>query len=98
MALIESVSSRPSAGRANLTFPTIATETHLPLEEVEHLVMKALSLKLIRGSIDQVDGKVSVGWVQPRVLSTSQIATLADRIGEWTKGLEGVRGRVEVSV
>ncbi|KAF9016310.1 hypothetical protein BDZ89DRAFT_1022829 [Hymenopellis radicata] len=98
MALIESVSSRPSAGRANLTFPTIATETHLPLEEVEHLVMKALSLKLIRGSIDQVDGKVSVGWVQPRVLSTSQIATLGQRIGDWTKGLEGVRGRVEVSV
>ena len=27
--------------------------------------MRALSLKLIRGKIDQVDGTIAVEWVQP---------------------------------
>ncbi|CAJ0912407.1 686_t:CDS:2 [Entrophospora sp. SA101] len=35
-------------------------------QEVEYLVMKALSLKLIRGSIDQVGEVVVVTWVQPQ--------------------------------
>jgi len=34
-------------------------------------------LKLIRGSIDQVDQKAVITWVQPRVLSRGQIGKLA---------------------
>ncbi|OBZ74457.1 putative 26S proteasome regulatory subunit rpn9 [Grifola frondosa] len=56
MALIESVFKRGAYDRT-MSFQTIAEETRLPLDEVEHLVMKALSLKLIRGSLDQVDQK-----------------------------------------
>jgi 26S proteasome regulatory subunit N9 len=41
MALIESVFRRDAYDRT-LPFATIATETHLPLDEVEHLLMKAL--------------------------------------------------------
>lgn len=41
MALIESVFKRNSYDRT-MTFQTIAEETRLPLDEVEHLVMKAL--------------------------------------------------------
>ena len=35
--------------------------------------MKALSLGLVRGFIDQVDEKVYMTWVQPRVLDLSQV-------------------------
>lgn len=41
MALIESVFKRGAYDRT-MSFQTIAEETHLPLDEVEHLVMKAL--------------------------------------------------------
>ncbi|KAH7938965.1 hypothetical protein HPB52_002962 [Rhipicephalus sanguineus] len=41
-------------------------------DQVEVLVMKALSLGLVRGTIDQVDGQVHMQWVQPRVLSRDQ--------------------------
>lgn len=44
MALIESVFKRMGTGSAGKTmsFQTIAEETRLPQDEVEHLVMKAL--------------------------------------------------------
>jgi len=38
------------------------------MDQVEWLVMKALSLKLIKGSIDEIDKVVFVEWVMPRVL------------------------------
>jgi len=41
MALIESVFRRPVNDRT-MTFQTVAEETRLPVDEVEHLVMKAL--------------------------------------------------------
>lgn len=41
MALIESVFKRDAYDRT-MSFQTIAEETRLPLDEVEHLIMKAL--------------------------------------------------------
>jgi len=46
MALIESVFKR-NANNRTMSFQTIAEETRLPLNEVEHLVMKAKVLILL---------------------------------------------------
>lgn len=93
MALIESVFKRDAYDRT-MSFQTIAEETRLALEEVEHMIMKALSLKLIRGSIDQVDQKASISWVQPRVLSRPQIGELTQRLQAWNEKLHGVEERI----
>lgn len=45
MALIESVFKRGAYDRT-MSFQTIAEETRLPVDEVEHLVMKALRCAL----------------------------------------------------
>jgi 26S proteasome regulatory subunit N9 len=45
MALIESVFKRNAYDRT-MTFQTIAEETRLPVDEVEHLLMKALRCEL----------------------------------------------------
>jgi 26S proteasome regulatory subunit N9 len=82
MALIELVFKRPGDGR-RIPFATIAQETRLPQDEVEHLLMKALSLDLLRGKVDQVDQVIHVEWVQPRVLDKNQIAGLRMQISKW---------------
>lgn len=117
MALIDSVFKRHRDDRV-MSFQTIAQETHLPLNEVEHLIMKALrfvmcftviyktllkfaylcSLKLIRGSIDQVDETAHIVWVQPRVLSRQQIGSLSDRLSAWCDKLNKVEQRIAPEV
>lgn len=93
MALIDAI-FRNATGRT-MSFKSIAEETRLPFEEVEHLVMKAMSLKLIRGSLDQVDETVKMDWVQPRVLDREQIGGLAKRLEGWVGKLNKVERRIE---
>jgi 26S proteasome regulatory subunit N9 len=52
--------------------------------------MKALSLNLIRGSIDQVDQIVNVTWVQPRVLDRDQIDGMRKRLDTWNKDVNKI--------
>uniref|UniRef100_A0AAV1VDN3 PCI domain-containing protein n=1 Tax=Peronospora matthiolae TaxID=2874970 RepID=A0AAV1VDN3_9STRA len=84
LALMVLVFQRPSHER-NISFREIAEATRLPQDQVEWVVMRALSCKLIKGSIDQVDGIVRVTWVQPRVLDNSQLQELVARLDGWEK-------------
>ncbi|ORY77679.1 hypothetical protein BCR37DRAFT_118874 [Protomyces lactucae-debilis] len=94
MTLIEAVFKRPTHDRV-LTFATIASETRLPVYEVEHLLMKALALKLIQGSIDQVDSTVSISWVQPRVLDLRQIGDMKDRLQSWSTHVQKLESSMQ---
>lgn len=84
MCLAETLFQRigPSANRT-ITFGEIATAASLPVEQVELLVMRALSLKLIRGHLDEVDQTLRVTWVQPRVLQPAQINLMTERLQTW---------------
>jgi len=85
LCLMEMVFDRQSVDR-HIPFRVIAESTKLPSGmDLEVLVMKALSLKLIKGYIDQVDQQVVVTWVQPRVLGIEQIGKMKDRLDDWTK-------------
>jgi len=72
----------------------------LNTDGVEYLLMKALSVHLIEGIIDQVESKVIITWVQPRVLLRSQIAELTGRLDNWIEKVSGVEAslREEISV
>ncbi|GAA5903074.1 proteasome regulatory particle lid subunit RPN9 [Sporobolomyces salmoneus] len=89
LALIESVFKRPTQDR-KLPFAIISKEAQVPVEEVEHLVMKALALKLIKGTIDQPTSTVTISWVQPRVLDRKQIETLKERLEGWGDKVQAV--------
>ncbi|RKP34962.1 hypothetical protein BJ085DRAFT_41317 [Dimargaris cristalligena] len=82
MTLIEILFKRISVSR-RMTFEDVAKETRLNIEEVEHLVMKALSLGLIKGHIDQVDQVINIQWVQPRYLDRNQIREMANQLAQW---------------
>jgi len=82
LALVNMVFERPSSERT-LEFSDISTRIGVPHEQVEWVIMRALSLGLICGSMDQVDETVSVTWVMPRVLSVEQLKDLSERFGQW---------------
>lgn len=88
LALCRMVFTRESHDRV-LTLEEVAEELKIPLDQVEWVVMRALSVGLIKGSIDQVDGTVQVSWVQPRALSPMQCRDLSNRLDAWaTKSTE----------
>ena len=93
-ALTQLVFSRPPSDRA-MTFTTISEETKVALDEIEHLIMKALSLGLVRGVIDQVEGVARISWVQPKVLEKDGVEGLRGRLEEWSAGVERLGGWVE---
>ncbi|XP_073309005.1 26S proteasome non-ATPase regulatory subunit 13 homolog B-like [Primulina huaijiensis] len=82
LCLMEIIFSRPSEDRT-IPLSIIADRTKLTVEDVESLLMKSLSVHLIEGMIDQVEGTVYVSWVQPRVLGIPQIKSLRERLDNW---------------
>lgn len=93
-ALTEAVFRRPPHDRA-MTFATIAQETKVRPEEIEHLIMKALSLGLLRGTVDQVDEVAHITWVQPKVLDMKQVSNLRERLLDWDSSVNQLGNWIE---
>lgn len=96
MALIELVFQLPPNQRT-LTFDTIARATRIPSNEVELLIMRALSVGLITGVIDEVTQIVTISSVQSRILNHSQIASMESRLREWNQNIKNLSNVVEIS-
>lgn len=94
LCLMEMTFKRPSDHRS-IKFEEIATETKLPLKEVEILIMKALAQGLVKGAIDQVSGVVNMTWVQPRVLSKEQVAAMATTLDTWIGSIVSMENLIE---
>jgi len=104
MTLTETVFTHQGEQKC-ISFSEIAKATKLSLPEVrsfqtqqvsayklqvEHLLMKALSIGLIRGEIDEVDSFIEVQWVQPRVLDKQQLSTVRDKLQSWSKTIRAL--------
>uniref|UniRef100_A0A8C2WIX4 26S proteasome non-ATPase regulatory subunit 13 n=1 Tax=Cyclopterus lumpus TaxID=8103 RepID=A0A8C2WIX4_CYCLU len=77
----------------DLFFPILSI--HVFYNFVELLVMKALSVGLIKGNIDEVDQKVQMTWVQPRVLDLPQIKGMKERLDFWCGDVKNMAMLVE---
>lgn len=97
LSLMELTFSRKSTNRS-FSFAAISKETRLPINEVELLVMKSLSLGLIKGTIDEVEKVVHITWVQPRVLDKEQIGKLRGLLGTWGEKVKSSVFMVEEQV
>ncbi|KAG8488001.1 hypothetical protein CXB51_018352 [Gossypium anomalum] len=85
LCLMEIIFSRPSDDRT-IPLKVIAERTKLSIEDVEYLLMKSLSVRLIEGIIDQIEGAIHVSWMQPRVLGIPQSnPCVTDWIIGWAK-------------
>lgn len=95
LCLMEIVFMHPDSDR-RLSVDAIADKVGLSVSDTEFLVMKALSLDLIKGDIDQVEGMVHITWVKPRVLTRDQLLVVADRVSNWAKKVENLSGKLPV--
>jgi 26S proteasome regulatory subunit N9 len=68
-----------------IPFAEAAAECQVSIDEVEHMVMKALSEGLVQGSIDQVDQMITISHVQPRTLDRQDVAKMIAYIETWEK-------------
>jgi 26S proteasome regulatory subunit N9 len=74
---------------------TIAQETKVQPNEIERLIMKALSLGLLRGTIDQVNEVAHITWVQPKVLDMKQIGGMRQRLQDWDSSVNHLGNWIE---
>jgi len=94
LGLMEMTFKRP-ANMRQLSFQEIAQTLAIPEDQVEFLLMKAVSKKLVDGKIDEVDRKVHMTWVQPRVLDRPQIGHMITRLDDWKKEIRDVEKLLE---
>lgn len=67
----------------SISFKEIEKACRLPAKEVEYLLMRAMSLGLISGVIDNVSESVTITRVQPRVLGRKSIGAMGKRLKQW---------------
>lgn len=80
-----------------LKLADIARAARVSDQNVELLVMRALSKGLVKGTIDQVSGEVHITWVQPRVLNKEQIKGMKGRLEGWIKDVNDFSTKLEQS-
>ena len=66
-----------------ISFDEIRSVTQCKDNDVEHLVMKAMSLQLIKGIVDGIDKTVNVLWVKPAILDIKQMEAISEKIAVW---------------
>jgi len=93
MALLDFAFERVSERK--LTFDEVATRCRLPREEVDFLLMRAMCLHLIDGSIDGVNDCVTITRVQPRVIGRDHVGDMARRLGVWCNNVSTTLSFVE---
>ena len=79
----------------SLSFDRISHNCQIDKNDVELLVMKSMSLDLIKGTIDEVDEVVHINWILPRYLSKDHLSIMVGKLGEWSEKMENVIRLVE---
>lgn len=91
MAFIELIFNRPSTNR-HIQFSEISEK--IPLlntnDKIEFLIMKCLSLGLMKGTINEIGETVEVSWIQPRTMTHKQIEHMKERVSLWTEQVSGL--------
>jgi len=78
-----------------LHFDEICKITSVDNENVERLVMRAMSLKLIEGIIDGTEQTITVNYVKPRILDINEIQNITSKMKNWVSNIHSTQNQVE---
>lgn len=54
------------------------------------MVMKAMSLNLVRGTIDEVEQLAHIDWIMPKYLNEHHLNIMSNKLREWEDKMEEV--------
>jgi len=74
-----------------ISFEEIQKVTQCEAERVEYLIMKAMSLKLVKGVVDEIEQSVQVTWVKPAILDMKQMGALLEKTKTWITKIEATQ-------
>lgn len=94
LSLINMTFERASHDR-QISFVDIAKRTMIPVDQVEWVLMRAMSVGLLKGTIDEVDSNVDITWIHPRVLEKRQLKLLSEQLAGWTERVKNALVTVE---
>ena len=94
LSLMNMVFERASNDRT-LNFIDIADRSRIPLNQVEWVLMRAMSLGLIEGSIDEITQTTNITWVQPRHMDIVQVGQLSTQLHSWAQRVKTVLCTIE---
>merc|ERR1711920_715117 len=94
MALIEVVFQTPPNERL-IPFSVISTKCQLQRDEVELVLIRAFSLGLLQGIIDEVDQTVMVTYCVPRSLQKGQIEDLKNKVADWMAKIDSTQKDIQ---
>jgi len=57
--------------------------------------MRCMSLELVKGYINQIDQKVKISWIIPRVLDKDRIKIMMVKFDEWGNNVQELLKQVE---
>ncbi|OHT13842.1 26S proteasome non-ATPase regulatory subunit 13 [Tritrichomonas foetus] len=80
--LMQLIFQRPFESRV-FKFDEITFVCKIPKSQVELLVLKAFSAKIIEGYIDEVEEKIFITWCKPKSLGIMRLHHLKDEIDRW---------------
>lgn len=82
MRLLVTVFSRQNNDHS-FTFDEIQAACNVPADQVELLVLRAFSVGVLKGEINEVKRTVEITWVLPRVLDKAMLTSMRDRLSAW---------------
>lgn len=79
----------------SLSFTRIGQHCVLDDHDVELLIMKSMSLGLVKGTIDEVEQVVHVDWMMPRYLSKQHLEIMTRKLRDWEGKVDAVVKQME---
>ena len=73
----------------SLSFERISRHCQIEMIDVELLVMKSMSLGLVKGLVDEVDQVVHIDWILPGYLSMNHLKIMGTKLQDWEGKVEG---------
>mmetsp|Transcript_29284 Transcript_29284/g.85419 ORF Transcript_29284/g.85419 Transcript_29284/m.85419 type:complete len:401 (-) Transcript_29284:43-1245(-) len=73
-----------------IPYTEIAKDLDVPLEEVEHWVVKTITAKLIDAKMDQLEQRVMISRCAHRMFESAQWSELKEKLDMWKTNLRGI--------